>query len=82
MSFPFDLHSATMLDSHTPCRDHVVLKTTSHDHSTVRHGHGMAGARRFGRGSDYVTYVFVSLGSAVICGPCTTLTLSDQHRSL
>jgi hypothetical protein len=50
VSFPFDLHSAAVLDSHMPCRshaapvpchDHAVVKATSQGHSTSRHGHGM-----------------------------------------
>jgi hypothetical protein len=45
--FPFDLHSVAMFDSHKPCRahaapllccNHAVLKATSQDHGTVRHG--------------------------------------------
>jgi len=28
MSFPFDLHSAAVSDSHLPCSDHAVLKAT------------------------------------------------------
>jgi hypothetical protein len=50
VSFPVDLHSAAVFDSHMPCRvydvpmpfhDHAVLKRTSQDHDTARHGHGM-----------------------------------------
>jgi hypothetical protein len=51
VSFPLDLHSAAVFDSHMPCRthaapvpchDHAVLKATSQSHGTARHGHGMA----------------------------------------
>ena len=45
MSFPFDLHSAAVFDSHIPCNahatplpcsDHAVLKATSQGHGTAR----------------------------------------------
>jgi hypothetical protein len=49
-SFPFDLYSAAMFDSHMPCRahamlvpchDHDILKATSQGHGTAWHGHGI-----------------------------------------
>jgi hypothetical protein len=51
VSFPFDLHSAAVFDSHMPFRvhaapvpynDHAVRKATSQRHGTARHGHDMA----------------------------------------
>jgi hypothetical protein len=46
VSFPFDLHSAAVFDSHMPCRTHamprnlkidnVVLKAISQGHGTAR----------------------------------------------
>jgi hypothetical protein len=30
LRLPFDLHSAAMFDSHMPCRDHAIVKATSH----------------------------------------------------
>jgi hypothetical protein len=47
VSFPFDLHSAAMFDSHmhavpVPCHDYAVLKATSQGHSMAHHGHGKA----------------------------------------
>jgi hypothetical protein len=41
VSFPFDLHSAAMFDSHIPCRDHAILKAASQGHSTAWAWHGM-----------------------------------------
>jgi hypothetical protein len=41
VSFPFNLHSAAVFDSHMPCHDHAVLKATSQSHGTTRHGHDM-----------------------------------------
>jgi hypothetical protein len=50
LSFPFDIHSAAVFDSHmscrahsapVPCHDHAVLKATSQGNGTARHGHGM-----------------------------------------
>jgi hypothetical protein len=35
MSFPFDLHSATVSDSHLPCSDHAVLLKATAQHSTA-----------------------------------------------
>ena len=40
MSFPFDLHSAAVSDSHLPCSDHAVLLK-----ATVQHGRRTAWAR-------------------------------------
>ena len=46
VSFPFDLHSAAMSDSHLPCHDHAMLWPcrSSQSHGMVRawHGRGMA----------------------------------------
>jgi len=36
VSFPFDLHSATVFDSHMRHRAHAALKATSQSHSTAR----------------------------------------------
>jgi hypothetical protein len=50
VSFPLDLYSAALFDSHmschahtapVPCHDHAVLKAPSPGHGTARHGHGM-----------------------------------------
>jgi hypothetical protein len=50
VSFPFDLHSAAVFDSHmscrahvtpVPCHDHAVLKADSQGHGTARHRSGM-----------------------------------------
>jgi hypothetical protein len=47
VSFPFDLHSAAVFDSHMPCRSHAVplpcheyavLKATSQGHGRVAAG--------------------------------------------
>jgi hypothetical protein len=62
VSFPFDLHSAVVFDPHMPCQehagsvpchDHVIIKATSQDHGTARHGRGMGAAwARHGRSMD------------------------------
>jgi hypothetical protein len=41
VSFPFDLHSAAVFDSHMPCHEHAILRATSQGHGTVCHVHGM-----------------------------------------
>jgi hypothetical protein len=50
LSFPYDLHRATVFNSHKPyrahdapkpCSDHTASKPTSQGHGTARHGHGM-----------------------------------------
>jgi len=50
VSFPFDLHSAAVFDSHIPCHahaallpcsDHAVLKETFQGHGTVGQGRSM-----------------------------------------
>ena len=47
VSFPFDLHSAAVCDSHLPFHAHAMLRPcrSSQGHSTAvstaRHGHGM-----------------------------------------
>ena len=38
MSFPFDLYSAAVFESHLPWYDHAILKATSQGHGTARHG--------------------------------------------
>jgi hypothetical protein len=49
-SFPFDLHNATVFDSHVlcrahaapmPCSDNAVLEAISQDHGTAGQGRGM-----------------------------------------
>jgi hypothetical protein len=54
VSFPLDLHSAVVFDSHMPCRshivrllchDHAILKATSQGHGTARYENGMGTAR-------------------------------------
>ena len=44
MSFPFDLHSAVVYDSHLPCRAHAMLCRGLEKNGMVRewHGRGMA----------------------------------------
>jgi hypothetical protein len=42
VSFPFDLHSVAVFDSHMPCHEHDVLKATSQGHGTAQHGHDKA----------------------------------------
>jgi hypothetical protein len=50
LSFPFDLYSAAVFDSHMPCRsyavpmpchEYAILKATSQGNGTARHGNGM-----------------------------------------
>jgi hypothetical protein len=38
VSFPIDLHSAAVFDSHMPCRSHAVLKATSQGYGRVAAG--------------------------------------------